>query len=288
MIEVLDPGGLTTIQDAGRPGLAHLGVPPSGAADAPAHRLANRLVGNAEDAAALETTLRGPVLRFHRPALIALAGAPVEATAGGRPLAMHAGEHVPAGVELRLGLARVGVRTYLAVRGGIAAPETLGSAATDLLTGLGPAPLRAGDRLAIADRAGPWPPVAIAPVAAVPRGAPLRVIPGPRDDWLAPDALERLCGEAWSVAASANRIGVRLDGPPLRRAREGELESEGMVAGALQVPPAGRPILLLADHPVTGGYPVLAVVVAADMPRAAQLRPGDHVRFTVEVAPASP
>jgi biotin-dependent carboxylase-like uncharacterized protein len=281
MIEVLRPGGLTTIQDLGRPGLAHLGVPPSGAADPPALRLANRLVGNPEDAAALETTLQGPVLRFEDDALVALAGAPVDARAGRRELAMHAGERVRAGEELTLGVARAGVRTYVAVRGGIEAERVLGSASSDLLTGLGPPPLREGTRLPIGDRAGAWPVAAFAPVAPLPAAPVLHVVRGPRDDWFTPDALERLCATRWEVAAGSNRIGVRLGGGALARARTGELESEGMVAGALQVPPSGAPIVLLADHPTTGGYPVVAVVVTADLPLLGQLRPGDRVRFAL-------
>ncbi len=281
MIEVLDPGALTTVQDLGRPGWAHLGVPASGAADAPALRLANRLVGNPEGAAALESTLRGPVLRFASPALIALTGAPVEARAGDRALAMHAGERVEAGEVVRIGTASAGVRTYLAVRGGIDAEQVLGSAASDSLTGLGPAPLARGTRLAIGDAAQAWPAVAVAPVAPAPVEPVLRVVPGPREDWFAPGALERLCATRWTVTAASNRVGVRLAGGTLERARSGELESEGMLAGALQVPPAGAPILLLADHPTTGGYPVLAVVVSADVPLAGQLRPGAAVRFTV-------
>jgi biotin-dependent carboxylase-like uncharacterized protein len=280
VIEVVQPGGLTTVQDLGRPGWAHLGVPASGAADAPALRLANRLVGNPEDAAGLEATLRGPVLRFERPATIALAGAPVDAEAGSRPLAMHAVEHVAAGDVVRLGMVHGGVRTYLAVRGGIAAERVLGSASSDLLTGLGPPPLRAGTRLAVGDLAGDWPSTTVAPVPPLPREPRLRVVAGPRDDWFTDDAVAYLCGMPWRVSAGSNRIGVRLAGGCIRRARQGELESEGMLPGALQVPPSGAPILLLTDHPTTGGYPVVAVVVAGDVRLAAQLRPGGTVRFT--------
>ncbi len=281
MIEVIDPGGLTTVQDLGRPGWAHLGVPPSGAADRAALRLANRLVGNDEGAAALETTLRGPALRFDRPAVVALAGAPVPARAGERELAMHATEAVAAGEVVRLGTARTGLRTYLAVRGGIAAEPVLGSAATDLLTGLGPDPLAAGARLRLADRARAWPAATVAPVPALAPDPVLGVVAGPRDDWFAPAALDVLRTARWAVAPASNRVGVRLTGPRLERVRDDELASEGVLAGALQVPPSGTPILLLADHPTTGGYPVIAVVVTADLPRAGQLRPGDEVRFAL-------
>ncbi len=281
MIEVIDPGGLTTVQDLGRPGWAHLGVPPSGAVDRAALRLANRLVGNDEGAAALETTLRGPALRFDRPAVVALAGAPVPARAGERELAMHATEAVAAGEVVRLGTARTGLRTYLAVRGGIAAEPVLGSAATDLLTGLGPDPLAAGARLRLADRARAWPAATVAPVPALAPDPVLGVVAGPRDDWFAPAALDVLRTARWAVAPASNRVGVRLTGPRLERVRDDELASEGVLAGALQVPPSGTPILLLADHPTTGGYPVIAVVVTADLPRAGQLRPGDEVRFAL-------
>jgi biotin-dependent carboxylase-like uncharacterized protein len=281
VIEVIDPGGLTTVQDLGRPGWAHLGVPPSGAVDRAALRLANRLVGNDEGAAALETTLRGPALRFDRPAVVALAGAPVPARAGERELAMHATEAVAAGEVVRLGTARTGLRTYLAVRGGIAAEPVLGSAATDLLTGLGPDPLAAGARLRLADRARAWPAATVAPVPALAPDPVLGVVAGPRDDWFAPAALDVLRTARWAVAPVSNRVGVRLTGPRLERVRDDELASEGVLAGALQVPPSGTPILLLADHPTTGGYPVIAVVVTADLPRAGQLRPGDEVRFAL-------
>ena len=279
MITVVATHGLTTVQDLGRPGWAHLGVPPSGAADPPALRLANRLVGNEEDAPALEATLRGPELRFDADAVVALAGAPVDARAGDRELAMHATEAVRAGETLRLGTARHGLRTYLAVRGGLDVEPVLGSAATDLLTGLGPEPLREGTRLRVGRRLCDWPEATLAPVGELAPEPVLRVVAGPREDWFAAGALEALTTTAWTVSPSSNRIGVRLQGPALERARAGELASEGMLAGALQVPPAGTPILLLADHPTTGGYPVIATVVTGDLPRAGQLRPGDTVRF---------
>lgn len=281
MIEVLRPGGLTTVQDLGRPGLAHLGVPPSGAADRPALQLANRLVGNPEGAPALETTLQGPALRFHRPASVALAGAPCPARAASRPIAMHAVVHLRAGDVLDLGLAEAGVRTYVAVRGGLAVETVLGSASTDLLSGLGPPPLRTGDRLAVGSLATGWPLVEVAPVAPPAARAELRVVPGPREDWLAPEALDILCG-TWTVAPGSNRVGVRLTGARLERARDGELASEGVVAGAIQVPPSGEPIILLADHPTTGGYPVIAVVAYDDLPTAGQLRPGGAVALRLD------
>jgi biotin-dependent carboxylase-like uncharacterized protein len=280
MIEVVRPGPLTTVQDLGRPGHAHLGVPCSGAADRPSLCLANRLVGNPEGAACLELTFGGAALRFHGPAWVAVTGAPVPLCVNGRPAGMNAPCHVPAGALVEIGVPAEGVRTYLAVRGGLAVEPVLGSRATDLLSGLGPAPLERGDRLPVA---GPpdGPPMAV-DQAPVPPPAPepvLRVRPGPRDDWFAPDALDTLMAGAYEVTADSNRVGVRLTGRPLERARDGELPSEGMVTGAIQVPPNGLPIIFLADHPTTGGYPVIGVLAEADIPVAAQVRPGQRVRF---------
>jgi biotin-dependent carboxylase-like uncharacterized protein len=266
MIEVLAPGLLTTIQDLGRPGWAHLGVPPSGAADRESFELGNRLVGNTSGAAALEATLIGPRLRFRRRALVALTGAVEEP----RVLEIEG--------DVDVGQLSGGARAYVCVRGGIDVEPVLGSRATDLLTGLGPAPLQADDVLEIGDQAATAPAAA---AAAIREERALRIVPGPRDDWFSPDALSRLTTESWRVTPAANRVGIRLDGPPLERSHPGELLSEGLVTGALQVPPNGQPILLLSDHPTTGGYPVIAVVVGADLPRAGQLRPGDSVRFSL-------
>jgi biotin-dependent carboxylase-like uncharacterized protein len=279
MIEVLDAGPLTTVQDLGRPGWAHLGVPPSGAADASSLRLANRLLANPESAAGLETTLAGPRLRFHRDATVALTGAPVDATVDGRAVAMNAPVRLRAGDVLEVGAASTGLRTYVAVRGGLDCELTLGSAATDLLTGLGPRPLRAGDRLGIGPAATAFPGVDVAPTAPLPAEPVLDVVPGPRADWFTTSALRRLLGASYTVSDTSNRVGLRLLGPRLERSRDDELRSEGIVAGALQVPPSGAPILLLADHPTTGGYPVIAVVATAALPLAGQLRPGQRVRF---------
>ncbi len=279
MIEVLDPGALTTIQDLGRPGWAHIGVPRSGAADTRSLRLANRLLANPEDAPALETTLVGPRLRFAADAVVALTGAPVEAGAGGRLLPMNAPVYLRAGAVLEVGAATGGLRTYIAVRGGIACPKTLGSASTDLLTGLGPRPLRAGEELAVGRAPSAFPAVDVAPTRALATEPTLRLVFGPRDDWFTEDARPALTSSAYEVSDTSNRVGIRLRGPELARRRDGELKSEGMAAGALQVPPNGKPILLLADHPTTGGYPVIAVVASADLPLAGQLRPGQRVRF---------
>lgn len=280
MIEVVRPGPLTTIQDLGRPGYAHLGVPQSGAADRPSLRLANRLVGNPEGAAALELTLGGAALRFRHAAWIAVAGAPLPLEVEGRPYGMNAPCHVPAGALVELGTPATGLRSYLAVRGGLETEPVLGSRSTDLLSGLGPPALGPGARVPV----GAPPPgeivVDVAPVRPSPEEPVLHLHPGPRDDWFSPDALAALTHHAYQVTPQSNRIGVRLEGPALARSREGELASEGMVTGALQVPPNGLPIIFLADHPTTGGYPVIAVLATPDIAIAAQLRPGQSIRFS--------
>jgi biotin-dependent carboxylase-like uncharacterized protein len=274
-LTVLAPGPLTTVQDAGRPGQGALGIGRSGACDRAAAALANRLVGNDPDAAVLEVTLGGLALRAGADVLVATTGA----RCPGSP-AHNAPHRLAAGDELRLGLPATGLRTYLAVRGGIAVEPVLGSRATDLLSGLGPPALTAGDVLPVGEADGPLPGVDLAPVADPPGGeVTVRVLPGPRADWFAEDAAAVLTGTGWTVTGESNRIGLRLDGPPLERVRTGELASEGMVRGALQVPPSGLPVLFLADAPVTGGYPVVGYVDDADVDRCGQLRPGQTVRF---------
>ncbi|TFV52565.1 biotin-dependent carboxyltransferase family protein [Blastococcus sp. TF02A-35] len=279
MIEVLAPGPLTTVQDRGRPGWAGIGVTRSGAADRASAALAGRLVGNDPGAALLETTAGGLRVRARRTLLVALTGAPAGPRVDGRAAPWNAPFTLRAGSELALAAPAVGLRSYLAVRGGIDVPPVLGSRSTDTLSGLGPAPLRAGDLLPVGGPGEEQPVVDVAPVPP-PRADPvLRVLPGPRRDWLAPEAWRALVTAEWVVGTASDRVGLRLGGPALQRAREGELPSEGLVPGAVQVPPDGAPVLFLADHPVTGGYPVLAVVATRDLPAVAQLRPGDVLRF---------
>ncbi|MBN1091715.1 biotin-dependent carboxyltransferase family protein [Blastococcus sp. TML/M2B] len=279
MLTVLAPGPLATVQDLGRPGRAAIGVTRSGAADAASAALANRLVGNRPEAALLEVTAGGLRLRAGRTVLVAVTGAPLPVAVDGRPAPFAAPMTLPPGAVLSLGTPWAGLRSYLAVRGGIDVPPVLGSRSTDTLSGLGPPPLTAGTLLPVGDLAADEPVVDVAPVGPPPDRPVLRVLPGPRRDWLDDAAWAALTTQEWAVAADSDRVGLRLTGPRLARAREGELPSEGLVAGAVQVPPDGAPVLFLADHPVTGGYPVLAVVVTADLPLAAQLRPGDGVRF---------
>jgi biotin-dependent carboxylase-like uncharacterized protein len=271
MIELLATGPLATVQDLGRPGYQHLGVGRAGAADQRAHRLANRLVGNAETAATLEFTLGGLVIRLLDPATVALTGAPC---AGGPD--WNIALTLPAGTRLATGSARAGLRSYLAIRGGIAVEPVLGSRATDLLSGLGPPVLTVGSTLAIGTDIAGEPSGEQAPEPLV-TGAPIRVLPGPRTDWF--DEPAELFARSWTVQPDSNRIGVRLAGEPLGRSRPGELPPEPMLPGAIQVPPNGQPIILFRDAPVTGGYPVIGVVPSTELDRVGQLRPGDTLRF---------
>lgn len=270
MILVRDPGARTLLQDLGRPGLAQLGVGPSGAADPLALRRANGLAGNAPGAAVLEVLLGGLVLSALAPAVVAVAGADC-----GLPPVVN----VRSGEVLRLGRPSDGLLCYLAVTGGFDVPAVLGSRSTDTLGRVGPPPVRAGDLLPIG-RAVRWvDPLELAPRLVMPGAGPVvvRVHPGPRPECF-DDGLAALCRASWTVSASADRTGARLDGPALPR-RTGEAEPEGLVLGAVQVPPHGRPIVMLADHPVTGGYPVVAVVHADDVRLVAQSRPGTVLRF---------
>lgn len=278
-LSVIRAGALTTVQDLGRYGHAHLGVPRSGALDLPALRLVNRLVGNPEGAAALETTLSGCAVRPRCAVTVAVAGAPCPVTVDGRPAAWGAPVRVPAGAVLDVGAAVSGVRGYVAFGGGIAVEPVLGSRSTDLLSGLGPGPLRDGAVLPLGRTVGRAAPVDGAPTQAPPAELVLRVRLGPRDDWFTAGALRTLVTRAYRVSPASNRIGLRTEGPPLERAVHTELPSEGLVTGAVQVPPDGRPLVFLADHPTTGGYPVVAVVAERDLPAAAQAVPGTPVRF---------
>ncbi|MFB9314827.1 biotin-dependent carboxyltransferase family protein [Nocardioides plantarum] len=274
--EVLDAPGLVTVQDDGRLGLAHLGVPRAGPLDPPAAALAGRLVGDAAGTAVLEVTLGGVTLRAGAARWVAVTGARCAVTVGGSARGHGRAEWVPAGAELRLGPATSGVRSYLAVGGGWAPDPVLGSRSTDTLAWVGPPRVVAGLHLPVGAVAGP--PAAV-DVPGRERSGPLRVDPGPRLDRFAAGTLERLCATAYVVGAASDRVGLRLEGEPLVRVDERELASEGMVLGAVQVPPDGRPVVLLADHPVTGGYPMVAVVRHDDLALVAQLRPGEPVSF---------
>ncbi|MGW5766060.1 5-oxoprolinase subunit C family protein [Streptomyces tendae] len=279
-LAVVRAGALTTVQDRGRPGHAHLGVPRSGALDAPAAALVNRLVGNPPGAAVLETTLTGCALRPRCAVTVAVGGAPCPVAVDGRPVPWAAPVRVPVGALLDVGAADSGVRSYVAVSGGVLVEPVLGSRSTDLLSGLGPPPLADGAVLPLGRPGGRHARVDVAPQPAPPAELVLRVTPGPRADWFTPEAVRAFTSRAYRVSSASNRIGLRVDGPALERARPGELPSEGTVLGAVQVPPDGMPVVFLADHPTTGGYPVIGVVRTPDLPAAAQAAPGTPVRFT--------
>lgn len=290
-VQVLRPGLLSTLQDAGRPGHAALGIGRAGAADRPAWRLANALVGNTGGEAALEITLQGPTLRFERAARIALTGAPIDASVGERPLLPWTAVDLPAGSVLRLRGMRQGCRSYLAVRGGFAVPAVLGSRSEDLHARLGPfggRALTAGDVLPLDETGGidaidqlrirrwgvdpqPWFDFAMGPLA---------LLPGSHADRLDAASRERLHRQPFRLAASSNRTGARLEGEALALAAPLELVSEAVLPGTVQLPPSGQPIALLAEAPVTGGYPRIGQVAAVDLPTLAQRRPGDRVQFT--------
>ncbi|WP_369130351.1 biotin-dependent carboxyltransferase family protein [Modestobacter roseus] len=273
-LTVLATGPLTTVQDLGRPGQAALGVGRSGVCDRASAALANRLVGNPADAAVLEVTLGGLAVRAGADLLVVTTGARCPGAPHAAPTVLRRGQ------ELRLGPPASGLRTYLAVRGGITVEPVLGSRSTDVLAGLGPAVLAPGDVLPVGTPADPAPGVDLAPVPDPPDGElTVTALPGPRADWFGDAGWAALTGQAWTVTSESNRVGLRLDGAPLDRLRSGELPSEGMVRGALQVPPSGLPVLFLADHPVTGGYPVIGYVTDADVDRCAQLRPGQQLRL---------
>ena len=286
MLVVDRTGAQALLQDLGRDGHAHLGVSPSGAADRAALRLANRLVGNPEDAAAVECLLGGLAVTASALHWVAVTGAPTDVLVNGRQVGSHTSLPLRRGDTLVIEAPTEGLRSYLAIRGGFQVAPTLGSRSTDVLSGLGPEPLAPGKELPVGAPLQPLPDTDLAPVER-PRTT-LAVLPGPRRDWFAAEAWTALSSAEWTVTPDSDRVGLRLAGPGLARARTAELPSEGLVAGAVQVPPDGAPILFLADHPVTGGYPVLAVVRTGDLPAAAQLRPGDVVRFSPSRGPGAP
>ncbi|GAA4424791.1 5-oxoprolinase/urea amidolyase family protein [Georgenia halophila] len=285
-LEVLDPGAQALLQDLGRSGVASLGVSPSGAMDRGALRRANRLVGNPPAATTVEAALGGLTLRAHGDVVVATAGAPASVTVAGRAFPPGTAVAVDDGETLELGAPATGVYTYVAVRGGLDVPVVLGSGSRDVLAGLGPEPLRGGDRLAVGTDA-----VAAVAIEEVAPDLPapgetvtLDVVLGPRTDWFPPSALDLFIAQDWAVKRS-NRVGLRLAGEvPLERIDNAELPSEGTVRGALQVPPDGQPVLFMADHPLTGGYPVAGAVAAYDLDRAAQLPVGASVRFRIAIS----
>jgi biotin-dependent carboxylase-like uncharacterized protein len=270
-LEIVTPGWASTVQDLGRPGYATIGVGRSGALDVASMSLANRLVGNPVGAAVIETAGE-LVVRAMSPMSVAVVGSPTQHAA---PMVLAAHDVV------RVAAAGDHLWSYLAVRGGIGVAPVLGSRSRDTLAHLGPPDLVAGAVLPI----GPDPrtPIVADVAPRRPPAGPIRLWPGPRREWFAASALELLVTTTWRVGADVSRVGARLEGPALGRAAAasvgGELASEGLIAGAVQVPPDGRPVVMFADHPTTGGYPVVAVVDPDDLGRFAQHRPGTELRF---------
>jgi biotin-dependent carboxylase-like uncharacterized protein len=282
-LEILQTGPLALIEDLGRPGWSHLGVTRSGAADRRSHTLANRLVANPSDRATVEVTLGGFTALVRGGGkdgvAIAVTGADTDPAVEGVPFGTNSIHHVRDGEVISLGAPRSGLRSYLAVRGGVDVAPVLGSRSYDVLSAIGPPPLKRGDVLPIGLHTDDFPVLDQAPVAAITDDVlELRVVPGPRDDWFVdPDVLVRT---NWQVTNRSDRVGVRLTGMPLTYRRpERQLPSEGATRGAIQVPPNGFPVVLGPDHPVTGGYPVIGVLVDDDTDTVAQARPGQTVRL---------
>jgi biotin-dependent carboxylase-like uncharacterized protein len=281
-LRVIRPGMLTTVQDLGRWGHQDSGVPVAGPMDAWSHRLANRLAGNPEAAAALEVTLIGPELEPDVDTICALAGAEFRLDVNGRPVDTRRAFLLPSHARLRFGERRAGTRATLAVRGGLNVPEIFGSRATSLVSRMGPfggRPLAAGDLLPVGVPAA-VPERAVGQAMSMPRGgALLRVLIGPHDAMFTLDAIELLLGSRYVVTPQSNRMGYRLEGPCLRHVGPADILSDATPMGSLQVPASGQPILLMADRQTTGGYPKIATVITADLPVAGQLAPGDWIEF---------
>jgi antagonist of KipI len=291
-ITVLRPGMLTTVQDLGRWGQQASGVPVAGPMDEYSHILANRLVGNEPGAAALEVTLIGPEVQADSDIVCAVTGAAFTLTAGGASAPMDLPFVLRAGVPLRFGDRSAGARATLAVRGGIAVEPVFGSRATSLVSRMGPfggRALRAGDAMAIGPMDGlrrvrsvipgeAWP-AAIVRSSVPAGGAALRVMRGPQDHLFTSRAYETLFGSRFRITTHSNRMGYRLEGPPLTHAGRADILSDATPIGSIQVPASGQPILLMADRQTTGGYPKIATVITADLPLAGQLAPGDWIEF---------
>ncbi|HXF81446.1 MAG TPA: biotin-dependent carboxyltransferase family protein, partial [bacterium] len=274
-------GLYSTIQDGGRIGHRALGVPPSGAMDPLALWAANAAAGNPPDAPALELTAPGPVLRALDDLTVAVAGADLSAAVDGSPVEPATPLRVRRGQRLAFGAPRAGVWAYIAVAGGVEGHRALGSAATfapGLLGGSGGRRLREGDIVGRGDLPG-RPPRLLRPPALPASSIAVRVILGPQDEWLTEEARAAFLKEEYRTSRHGDRAGLRLDGPRLAHREARAFLSDGVLPGAVQVPPDGAPIVLLADGPTTGGYPKIAVVIAADLRLLAQARPGTAVRF---------
>ena len=285
-IAIIKPGMLTSIQDLGRWGMQARGVPVAGPMDEYSHRLANLLVGNDPSAAALEVTLIGPEMEVLHEVTCAVAGADFVLRANDTVVPMHEPFVLRAGSRLRFGERRRGARATLAFRGGIGVDPVFRSRATSLIARMGPLDgraLRSGDTLPIGgskmaphrsrDDATP------SRLSVPEGGARVRVLPGPHEDMFTTAAFETLCHSRFTITPQSNRMGYRLDGPPLAHRRSADVLSDATAIGSLQVPASGLPILLMADRQTTGGYPKIGTVISADLPLAGQLAPGDWIEF---------
>ena len=293
MIDVLKPGLISSFQDLGRWGHQPLGVPVSGAMDEVSHRLANLAVGNDENDATLEVTMMGPTLRFEREAVLAWTGADLSPTLDGVPVPPFAATAVPAGATLQFGRRVAGLRAYVAVQGGYALAPVMGSASTYARAGFGGHEgrmLRKGDRIALkparaAATSMPLP----SPLSEALRrrlepaapDAPIRVLRGREWVQFGAPAQQALLGQAWRIGAQSERMGYRLEGTALERAARGDILSEPVAFGTVQVPPDGQPIVLMAERQTSGGYPKIAQVASIELPRLAQRAPGEHIRFAM-------
>lgn len=282
-LRVINPGPQSLIEDLGRYGFTSLGVGRSGAMDRAAFALANRLVGNPKDSAVIEILLGGAEFEAQSDLWIAVTGAWGVLQAANRPAEPNCAIRLESGDKLSIPFAEHGIRYYLAVRGGIEIPETLGSRSTDTLADLGPQPLRVADELSIGiSSIDPIPVVDVMPVRLPPQDAiELEIRPGPRRGWFGPESWSRLFSTNWIVSPRSDRRGIRLEGAALSRVKQEELLSEGAIPGAIQVSPDGVPTILGVDHPVTGGYPVIAVVTDDTVDRLAQARPGQQLRLVL-------
>ena len=298
-IEVINPGMLTTVQDGGRFGYQHLGVTPSGAMDSMALRTANLLVHNSEQAAALELTVKGPTLKFHQEAVIAITGADMAPHVDDMPVPCYRPVHIPSSATLSFTHAPAGWRSYIAVAGGFDLPAVLGSRSTCLLAGQGGFQGRAlqqADELPLCgftmETYARWLkqcqnrnianyPTWYARAGATGQNSPvlLRIIEGRQSSWFSEDTLTSLVTRPYEVSSDSNRMGYRLQGDSLNEDQLPEMRSEAVSAGSIQVPPDGQPIILMADRQPTGGYPKIAQVISADLPKVAQMRPGQYLYF---------
>ena len=281
-IVVKTPGPLTTVQDAGRFGYQSSGIRPCGVMDTAAYEAANILVGNENGEAVLEMTFLGAALTFQTAAWAALTGADMAATLDGASVERYRAIKIEAGQTLAVGMAASGCRGYLAVRGGINVPSVMGSRATDIgakLGGFAGRALKAGDVLptrAVDD----WTPTDVRCTPPVYESEiTVRVIPGPQDDAFTPKGTDTFFSAPYEVSPNSDRMGIRLDGAEIESVNGTDIVSDGIVFGSVQVPSGGKPIVLMADHQTTGGYAKIGTVISFDLPKLAQARPGDTVRF---------